>query len=188
MEDAQPPSPEQTPSPLPKPVELEEWSKPSVESRKFLPTVDPRSKLYPFPDDNGFEHETRPLLPLNAVASSSPASPRIFQDPSLSTNHSRFRIPSPLPNHSPTATLHLSTTATTVPYPEEPEKLGQLVWLDLKTASAEKALGRRVVVKRAAIGFGHPGAMQARRMLASARDAAQREAGQRGPRGPRRRV
>ncbi|ODN97972.1 hypothetical protein I350_07609 [Cryptococcus amylolentus CBS 6273] len=48
MEDAQPPSPEQTPSPLPKPVELEEWSKPSVESRKSLPTVDPRSKLYPF--------------------------------------------------------------------------------------------------------------------------------------------
>ncbi|TYJ53333.1 hypothetical protein B9479_006048 [Cryptococcus floricola] len=241
MEDAQPPSPEQTPPPLPKPVELEDSSKPSVESRASLPTVDPRLKLYPFvlppglwvtksqPDANGVEHETRPLLPLKPVASSSPVdpctpaspSPRILQDPSLSTNHSTFHIPSPLLKHSPNASLHLSSTA---PYPGEPEKQGQLVWLDLKTAYhlrrggcitvrnfegraktvfgpvlAKKALGRRVIVKREAIGLRHPGAMQVRRRSASAREVAQREAvfralmpanpkGQRGPRGPRRRA
>ncbi|ODN84838.1 hypothetical protein L202_00699 [Cryptococcus amylolentus CBS 6039] len=215
MEDAQPPSPEQTPPPLHKPVELEELPKPSVES---LPIVDPRLRLYPFvlppglwdakpqPDANGVEHEARPLLPLKPVASSSfvdpctpaPPSPRVLQDPSLPTDHSTFRIPSPLLKNSPTATLHLSSTA---PYPGEPEKQGQLVWLDLKLAYhlhrggcvtvrnfegrartvfgpvlARKALGRGMIVRREAMGSGHTGAMQARRRWASAREAAQREA------------
>ncbi|ODN72784.1 hypothetical protein L202_08219 [Cryptococcus amylolentus CBS 6039] len=145
MEIAQPPSPEQTPSPLPKPVELKDSSKP-------LPFVDPRLKLYPFilppglwdvksqPDANGVEHETRPLLPVKPIASSSPVdpctpaspSPRIFQDPSASKDYSRLRNPSPLLNHSPTATLHLSTT---VPYAEAPGKQGQLCRLFLPCIS-----------------------------------------------------
>ncbi|WVQ71487.1 hypothetical protein IAR50_001025 [Cryptococcus sp. DSM 104548] len=234
MKDAQPPSPEQTPPPPPEPAEKTPESASSDETGEATPTVDPRLKLYPFvlppelwetesqPDTNGVEHEKRPLLPLNhaSLPPTSP-SPRILQDPSTSFDPSTFHIPSPLLKYSPTASLHLSST---VPYPGQPEKQGQLVWLDLRAAYhlrrggcitvrnyegraktvfgpalAVKALGRRVAVKHKSVGLEYPGAVQAWRRWASAREAAQREAvfralmpmipkGQRGPRGPRRRA